>query len=77
MKVIVNYGDSCFFFFFFCGIQHSLKGIVKGTGYLCGCKDCKFSKASDGPIIFHFSKYMNKLLAFCVYRLTGHSSSRL
>ncbi|KAL6980484.1 hypothetical protein U1Q18_022122 [Sarracenia purpurea var. burkii] len=24
--------------------EQNLKGIVKGTGYLCGCNDCKFSK---------------------------------
>ncbi|KAI8031072.1 hypothetical protein LOK49_LG01G00640 [Camellia lanceoleosa] len=25
--------------------EKNLKGIIKGTGYLCGCKDCKFTKA--------------------------------
>lgn len=25
--------------------EKNLKGIIKGTGYLCGCNDCEFSKA--------------------------------
>ncbi|XP_052187975.1 uncharacterized protein LOC127798448 isoform X2 [Diospyros lotus] len=25
--------------------KRNLKGIIKGTGYLCGCEDCKFSQA--------------------------------
>ncbi|GLT43884.1 hypothetical protein SLA2020_178100 [Shorea laevis] len=25
--------------------EKSLKGYIKGTGYLCGCKECKFEKA--------------------------------
>ncbi|XP_044509022.1 uncharacterized protein LOC123227935 isoform X2 [Mangifera indica] len=36
--------------------EKSLKGTIKGTGYLCGCKDCNFSKAVNA---YEFERHTN------------------
>lgn len=33
--------------------QKSVKGTIKGTGYVCGCNDCNYTKVSNSV---HFIK---------------------
>ncbi|KAF2318680.1 hypothetical protein GH714_010029 [Hevea brasiliensis] len=36
--------------------EKNLKGIIKGTGYLCGCQECNFSKALNA---YEFERHAN------------------
>ncbi|KAK6228025.1 Tify domain binding domain - like 1 [Theobroma cacao] len=36
--------------------EKSLKGYIQGTGYMCGCKDCKFEKALNA---YEFERHAN------------------
>ncbi|XWS07797.1 hypothetical protein CRYUN_Cryun41cG0021600 [Craigia yunnanensis] len=36
--------------------EKNLKGYIKGTGYMCGCKDCKFEKALNA---YAFERHAN------------------
>ncbi|XP_031270491.1 uncharacterized protein LOC116128860 [Pistacia vera] len=36
--------------------EKNLKGTIKGTGYLCGCKDCNFTKALNA---YEFERHAN------------------
>lgn len=37
--------------------QKNLKGVIKGTGYLCSCDDCDKSKVN---ILYYFSDSLGK-----------------
>ncbi|XWS56548.1 hypothetical protein CRYUN_Cryun09bG0094800 [Craigia yunnanensis] len=36
--------------------EKNLKGFIQGTGYMCGCKDCKFEKALNA---YEFERHAN------------------
>ncbi|XP_059627148.1 uncharacterized protein LOC132269944 [Cornus florida] len=40
--------------------QNSLKGVIKGTGYLCGCNNCKYSKILNAFEFEHHAGYKTK-----------------
>lgn len=43
-------------------MQKTVRGIIKGTGYLCGCNDCKLSKARSFSVLLYVLGNSAKIL---------------
>lgn len=44
-----------------------LRGIIKGSGYLCGCQPCNYSKASYSLCFFIHCKYIFPMVILLLY----------